>query len=103
MRLTDILWAGDGVGLISPAILIFVQGCGSVSQFRSSERLFRFCTGTGNGNRNAGSIAAKKVNTVCSVFRFILPDRLLTVINDDAAKLGWQWKPTLLHSGTGGS
>jgi len=52
--------AADGVGLISPAILILVQGCGSVSQFRSSERLFRFCTGTGNGNRNAGSNCSQK-------------------------------------------
>ena len=25
IRLTDVLWAGDGVGLISPALLILVQ------------------------------------------------------------------------------
>jgi len=66
--------AGDGVGLISPAILVlcrFVEvSPNSGRQKGCSASVPEQETATGTPDL----IAAKRVKTVCSVFRFILPD-----------------------------
>ena len=84
IRLTGILWPGDGVGLISPAILIL---CRVVEVSPNSGRQ-KGCSASVPEQETATEtpdlIAAKRVKTVCSVFRFILPDRSLTVINGNA-------------------